>query len=162
MNKKWYAWKRRYRCLFFIEWIEMPVMPDISAHWLAGWRTRVQQLLSHDQAVGSGLLPCSPCFPRQNSNTLNTFFLELYMTLVLHACWWLLGLWSSSINIDLSKFENLIEPGHRDLNLKIHRSIKESHSALYVICVCACTQVPSVSWADTFYCTCFPFLEIIV
>lgn len=65
-EKKWCSRKRHYCCLFFIEWIEMPVMPDISAHWLAGWRSSEQQLFQHDQSMWNTLLLCNPfVFPHR-------------------------------------------------------------------------------------------------
>lgn len=95
MIKKQYSWKRHYWCLFFIEWIEMPVMPDISAHWAAGWRTRVQQLLEHDQSMWktkqNQTKKCFCATPLFYQTEFETF---LCMTLVLCTCCWLLGLWS--------------------------------------------------------------------
>lgn len=164
MNKKWCAWKRHYWCLFFIEWIEMPVMPDISAHWLAGWRTRIQQLLEHGQSVWDKLFPCCPfvlpdriwiLFPPWIVYDLGAAcMLSTLRTLIFTVV-----VFFSSINNDLQKFESL--SWTRTLRFKLENSLfsERKPHALYVICVCACTQVPSVSWADPFDCAWFPLLS---
>lgn len=125
----------------------MPVMPDISAHWLAGWRTRVQQLLYHDQSCGQAASSC-PLFCRQ---TLSTLFLELCLTLVLHACCSLLGLGSFKVFFQHSYwFIKIWKPfmnPDKDLNLRVHCSAKES-TTLCMLSVCACTQVPCFTSKD--------------